>query len=212
MPSRARLSFARLIAALAVALASLLPAVAPVHAADKHILKVGTIEKLRSLNPYQAAYFPDYETFELNYSLLVDIGPNLEPVPGFADKWSRSPDGKSWTFHIRTGMKWSDGQPATAADACFSYGLDIDAIKNDTNVGNGYIDPALKDARVTKAECPDAETMLLFTDDGTTKVLKTSIPILPKHIFSKETYKTIGDAAFKPPLVGTGQYTVADYT
>lgn len=212
MPSRARLSFARLIAALAVAFASLLPAVVPAHAADKHILKVGTIESLRSLNPYQAAYFPDYETFELNYSLLVDIGPNLQPVEGFADKWERSADGKSWTFHIRTGMKWSDGQPATSADACFSYGLVIDAINHDTSVGNGYIDPALKDARVTKAACPDDATMLLYTDDGTTKVLKTSIPILPKHIFSKETYKTIGDAAFKPPLVGTGQYTVADYT
>ena len=73
-------------------------------------------------------------------------------------------------------MKWSDGQPADSADACFSYGLVIDAIKNDTNVGNGYIDPALKDARVTKAECPDAETMLLYTDDGTTKVLKTVDP------------------------------------
>jgi peptide/nickel transport system substrate-binding protein len=213
MPSRARRSFARLVAAIAVAVASLLPAAAPVRAAGPAILKVGTIESLRSLNPYQAAYFPDYETFQLNYSLLVDIGPNLEPFEGFADKWNRSADGKSWTFHIRTGMKWSDGQPADSADACFSYGLVIDALKNDTNVGNGYIDPALKDARVTKAECPDAETMLLFTDDGTTKVLKTSIPILPKHIFSKETYKTIGDSKlFKPPLVGTGQYTVADYT
>jgi peptide/nickel transport system substrate-binding protein len=110
-------------------------------------------------------------------------------------------------------MKWSDGQPADSADACFSFGLDIDAIKNDTNVGNGYIDPSLKDARVTKAECPDPETMRLYSDDATTKVLKTSIPILPKHIFGKETYKTIGDSKlFKPPLVGTGQYTVVDYT
>ncbi len=185
---------------------------APVTAADPVILKVGTIEDLRSLNPYQAAYFPDYEAFQLNYQLLVDFGPKLEPIPAFADKWERAADGKSWKFHIPAGMKWSDGTPATSADACFSFGLNIDAIANGTGVGNDYISPALKDARVTKAECPDPETMILSTDDGTTKILKTYIPILPKHVFGKETWKTIGNAAFKPPLVGTGQYQVVSYT
>jgi peptide/nickel transport system substrate-binding protein len=211
MPAGVRLGRALLTAGLLAA--ALLPGASPATAADPVILRTGTIENLRSLNPYQSAYFPDYETFQLNYSLLVDIGPNLEPWPGFADKWERSIGNTYWEFHIRPGMKWSDGQPADSADACFSYGLVIDAIKNDENVGNGYIDPALKDARVTKAECPDADTMRLFSDDATTKVLKTSIPILPKHIFGKETYKTIGDSKlFKPPLVGTGQYTVVDYT
>ena len=101
---------------------------------------------------------------------------------------------------------------STSADACFSYGLDIDAINNDGNVGNGYIDPSLKDARVTKAECPDAETMILYTDDGTSKILKTYIPILPEHIYGKETWETIGEAKFEAPMVGTGQYTVAEYS
>jgi len=202
---------ARLIAVVALVGASLVPA-AGVRAAGPLVLKLGTIENLRSLNPYQAAYFPDYETFELNFSPLVDLGQHLESIPAFADHWERSADGKSWKFHIRTGMKWSDGQPADSADACFSYGLVIDAINKDEHVGNGYIDPGLKDARVTKAECPDAETMLLYTDDGTTKILKTAIPILPKHIWGKETYKTIGDAAFKPPIVGNGQYQVTEYT
>ena len=207
---RSRLT--RVIGTGALVGALLLPAAAPVAAADPVILKAGTIESLRSLNPYQSAYFPDYETFQLNFNLLVDFGPNLEPVPGFADTWERAADGKSWVFHIRDGMKWSDGTPATSADACFSYGLDIDAINNDTNVGNGYIDPSLKDARVTKAECPDPETMILYTDDGTTKILKTYIPILPKHIYGTETYETIGENPFTPPIVGTGQYQVVEYT
>ena len=209
-PLRGRL--ARLAAAAGLTAALVLPAAAPAAAADPVILKVGTIESLRSLNPYQAAYFPDYETFQLNFQLLVDFGPMLEPVPAFADTWERSADKLSWKFHIPAGMKWSDGTPATSADACFSFGLAIDAHKDDSYVGNGYIDPALTDARVTKAECPDPETMLLYTDDGTTKVLKTYIPILPKHIYGKETYKTIGDNEFKPPLVGTGQYQVVEYT
>ena len=47
------------------------------------------------------------------------------PAPGFADTWERS-DGPV-TFHIRDGMKWSDGTPATSADVCFSWGLALDA-------------------------------------------------------------------------------------
>ncbi len=202
----------RVFAALILAGTLLVPLGSTAVAAGPLILRLGTIENLRSLNPYQAAYFPDYETFELNFSPLVDLGPNLELEPGFADKWERTSDNTAWKFHIRTGMKWSDGQPANSADACFSFQLDIEAVKNNDHVGNGYIDPALADARVTKAECPDPETMLLYSDDATSKVLKTGIPILPKHIYGKYNWKTIGDADFKPPIVGTGQYQVTQYT
>ena len=55
-------------------------------------------------------------------------------------------------------MKWSDGQPATAEDACFTCQLAIDAIADGGagNLGAGYLDPDLDDAGVTKVECPDA--------------------------------------------------------
>ena len=69
-----------------------------------------------------------YEAFGLSYNYLVDSGPNLEPVPGFAESWERAADGHSWTFKIREGMKWSDGEPATAEDACFSWQLGVDAL------------------------------------------------------------------------------------
>ncbi len=34
--------------------------------------------------------------------------------PGVAEKWERSPDGKSWTFHLRKGLKFHNGDPVTA--------------------------------------------------------------------------------------------------
>ena len=37
------------------------------------------------------------------------------------------------------------------------------------------------------------------------------MPIIPKHIWGKETYKIDGDAKFDAPLVGTGPYTVAEW-
>ena len=83
-------------------------------------------------------------------------------------------------------------------------------------MGLGYIDPSLKDAGATKVECPDAQTMILTTDDPSTRILQTYIPILPRHIWGKDTYKTLGEAKFDPPadgsgLVGSGPYLAAEW-
>ena len=105
MRSPLRDRFARTLAALGLALAALLPAAGTAHAADILTLRVGTVESLDSLNPFETALNVGYEVFTLNYDLLVNFGPNNEPVPGFADKWTQSADQLSWTFHIRDGMK-----------------------------------------------------------------------------------------------------------
>ena len=202
----------RLGAALALAAALLVPASAlPARAANPLVLRVGTTQDLDALNPYQTLLVSGYEAYLLSYNMLVDFGPNLEPYPGFADSWTRATDGKSWTFHIRTGMKWSDGQPATSADACFSWGLAVAAIKDSANIGAGYLDPSLKDAGVTAVSCPDDQTMIATTTDPSDRVLQVYLPIIPKHVWGKETYKTIGDAKFVAPLVGSGPYTAAEW-
>ena len=199
------------VSAVGLVAALLLPAAAPAAAADPVLLRVGTTQDLDSLNPFETILVVGYEVFGLTYNPLVDSGPNLEPVPGFADKWERAADGKSWTFHIRDGMKWSDGQPATSADACFSWQLGIDAIKAEGSLGAGYLEPSISDAGITAVDCPDASTMVATTDDASDRPLQVSIPIIPKHIWGKETYKTIGKAKFTPPLVGTGPYNVVDW-
>ena len=213
MHAPVRHRFIRLLAALGLTGVLLLPTLAmPARAADgKLVLRVGTVQDLDSINPYQTLLVTGYETFELTYNLLVDFGPNLEPIPGFADKWERAADGKSWTFHIRTGMKWSDGEPATAEDACYSWGLAVAAIADGSNIGAGYLDPNLKDAGVTKVECPDDQTMIAYTTDASDRVLQTYLTIIPKHIWGALDYKAIGEAKFEAPLVGTGPYTLAEW-
>ena len=84
----------RLLAALGVTAALLMPTAAlPARAASPLILRVGTTQDLDALNPYQTLLVSGYEVFQLTYNLLVDFGPNLEPVPGFADSWTRAADG-----------------------------------------------------------------------------------------------------------------------
>lgn len=50
----------------------------------------------------------------------------LEPVgaravPGLAERWDISPDGKIYTFHLRTNLQWSTGEPITADDVVYSW-------------------------------------------------------------------------------------------
>ena len=52
---------------------------------------------------------------------LVHIGFDDAPEAGCAEKWEVSEDGMSWTFHLRPGLKWSDGAPMTAEH--FRYGF-----------------------------------------------------------------------------------------
>ena len=46
---------------------------------------------------------------------LARYGFDGKPEPACASSWEISPDGMTWTFHLRDGLKWSDGQPITAS-------------------------------------------------------------------------------------------------
>ena len=205
--------FVRVLVGMGLAGALLLPALAaPARAAEEPVvLRVGTVQDLDSANPYQTLLVVGYEVFQLTYNLLVDFGPNLEPVPGFAESWARAADGKSWTFKFRDGLKWSDGTAATAQDACYSWGLAVAAIADESYIGAGYLDPGLADAGVTKVECPDDTTMIAYTEDASDRILQTYLPIVPKHVWGELDYTGIAEAKFEAPLVGTGPYTLAEW-
>jgi peptide/nickel transport system substrate-binding protein len=181
----------------------------PVAAADPVVFRAGTTQDFDASNPYQTALVAGYEAFQLTYDLMVGFDDSAQPAPGFAESWDRTAD--AVTFHIRSGMKWSDGQPATSADACFSWQVALDAIKADSNIGLGYLDSGLKDAGVTKVECPDDTTLIASTTDQSDRVLQAYLPIIPKHIYGKDDYKKLGDEKFDAPLVGTGPYTLAEW-
>ena len=199
----------RSVAALVLALTVLLPAAGPVAAADPVVLTVGTTQDLDATNPFNTYLVVGFEAFQLTYDLLTNFNLDTSPGPGFSDTWERSAD--KVTYHIRDGMKWSDGEAATSKDACYSWGLALAAIADDTNVGAGYLDPNVKDAGVTKIECPDDSTFIAYTTDQSDRIFQVYVPILPKHVYGKVDYKKMADEKFDGPLVGTGPYTLAEW-
>jgi ABC-type dipeptide transport system, periplasmic component len=204
---------ARVLALVAIVGTALAPA-AGVRAADPLILKVGTTQTLQSLNPWNVVEVIDFEVMTLNYDTLVGFGSNNEPVPGFAESWTRSADGLTWTFKIRAGMKWSDGQPATSEDARWTmqYVLDATNAKPPLTLGLGYLEPYQTSAGVTAVSAPDPTTLVVTSNLNNPLLLQSYVPILPAHIWSKLDPKVAATTFQNPvPVVGTGPYQVVEY-
>jgi peptide/nickel transport system substrate-binding protein len=216
MPTPPRRRFARTAAALLLALSVLLPATAPAAAADPLVLRVATDQKLETLNPWHSVTYADYEVFQLQYDLLVSFGPNLEPVPGFADTWQSSADEMTHTFHVRDGMKWSDGEPATCEDARWTLQFVLDAVADGVTLGSGYLEPYLTNTGAKEVTC-SGSNLIVTTEFPTTLLLQAYIPILPKHIWSKYSMAQIADSTVdgffvnEPPIVGTGPYVAVEW-
>ena len=52
---------------------------------------------------------------------LLKFNEKNEIIPGCAEEWKQSEDGLTWTFHLRDGLKWSDGTLLTAEDFVYSW-------------------------------------------------------------------------------------------
>ena len=215
MRAPVRHRFVRLLAATGLLGALLLPALAaPALAADPLVLRAGTDQKIKSLNPFAAVVVAEYEAFTLNYDLLVNFGQDNEPVAGFAASWTQSDDGNTWTFKIQPGLKWSDGTPATSEDARWTYQLMLDAYAAELTLGSGYLDGYLPAAGVTSVTAPDAETLVITTEFPSTLILYVYAPILPKHVWEGVPVDDIASGAYTnpPPVVGTGPYQAIETT
>jgi len=71
-------------------------------------------------NDENSAYLLYYHVFRW----LIDFRNGGDPPdfdPGLCTKWETSPDVKQWTFHLRRGVRWSDGEPFDADDVMFAW-------------------------------------------------------------------------------------------
>jgi oligopeptide transport system substrate-binding protein len=69
---------------------------------------------------------------------LVRCDAEMKVVPALAQSWEVSPDGLTYTFHLRPETRWSDGRPITAEDFVRSYRRALTAELGCQDVGNLY--------------------------------------------------------------------------
>src|SRR5262249_14182370 len=64
----------------------------------------------KTLDPQLATGAPEHRILTSIFEGLARLeARSLEPVPGVAESWEISADGKTYTFHLRDGARWSDG-------------------------------------------------------------------------------------------------------
>src|SRR6478609_613968 len=82
----------------------------------------GNMTEPKSLDPHLATGEPELRLLSAIFEGLARLdAKSLEPVPGMAESWDISADGKTYTFHLRPNACWSDGHPVTAQDFAYSW-------------------------------------------------------------------------------------------
>jgi oligopeptide transport system substrate-binding protein len=74
-----------------------------------------------NLDPNRSSFATEAAVIRQIFEPLLIFDKDLKPAPGAASSFDVSPDGKTYTFHLKQGAKWSDGQPVTAKDFVYSY-------------------------------------------------------------------------------------------
>lgn len=117
-------------------------------------------------------------------------------VPGLADRWDYDETAYTYTFHLRDGVKWHDGQPLTSADVKFT----IEAIMDPENGAENA--PNYED--VEEITTPDEQTVVFrLTGPNAAFLEYMTMAVLPRHLLDGEDMQTSG--FFRAP-VGTGPY------
>jgi peptide/nickel transport system substrate-binding protein len=167
----------------------------------KAVLTIGMSQGIDSMNPVRGVTVAAYEAWNMQYATLTDkAAKDFSVTPGLAESWEGSDDGKKWTYQLRDGLKWSDGQPLTAEDVAYT----INRSREEEWLNHSSVTVNL----TAKATSP---TTLEVTSSVVDPKLPTlDVYILPKHIWEKYDAKAI--TKFNGQTgVGSGPYTLAEF-
>ena len=162
---------------------------------------------------------------------LLIIDENNEVQPGQAESYEVSDDGLTWTFHMRDGLKWSDGSDLTAADFEYSFkrlaNPDTAAPYAETVVGmiDGYQDAiGNPDADGNTTTDPDWDALNVHaSEDGKTLTVQLSYPcsyfdklasFVATSPVQQATVEANGDSWCTEPdtYVCNGPYMITEWT
>jgi len=183
------------------------PAPADTGAADAPVvLRIGWNQMVDSLNPFMGYEGTSYALYHLNYDYLTQSDPaTLQPVPSLAASWSSNDDLTTWTFKLREGVRWQDGEPFTVADVVYSVELNL---SDEISTYDMYV------GGVQSCTAIDDQTVELVFSTPQPRLLTdlTLVPIVPEHIWSK---MTPAEAARKfqneAPVIGTGPFQIVEF-
>ena len=176
------------------------------------LFRMGTISGPDTINPFVAFAAISYVMFTETYPTLVQYDEEFKITGDWAESWETSADGKTWTFKVKPGGKWSDGQPLTAKDAAYTGNL----ISKYAAGPTATLAPFL--ANAVKVEAPDDTTVVITYEKPVANVLAQlqQFFIMPQHVLEpiagsdgKGLAKWAPEKAL--PIVGGGAFYIKQY-
>ena len=191
--------------AVAVITASLVPVAVAQEEEDEIVLRIGLTQDWETLNPTSGFAVSEYEIWNIHYATLTNkAADDFATIPGLAESWEESNDGLTYTYTLREGLTWSDGEPITAEDVAWNINTG-----RDQGWDNMYATVQNLDAVVV-----DDRTVEVTSAVPDPKLPTMDVYLLPKHVW--EPIATDYDAAtqYDPgaDVPGSGPFVVTEFT
>jgi len=122
-------------------------------------------------------------------------------VPGLAESWDVSKDGLTYTFHLRKGLKYSDGSPLSAEDVAWNLEQFADP---EVNISLAGVAAGMESAKATN------DTTVVVKLEHPVAAFLYNLSIFPAFIVDKAKLESEGAAYWKHP-VGTGPFKVKEF-
>lgn len=152
------------------------------------------------------------------YNGLVGKDTTGQIIPELAESWEVSDDQLTWTFHLRDGVTWHDGEPFTAADVAFSYEFPSDPAFAGSSYNSSIAGAAEKQAgsatTTSGINMIDDHTISITTVEPQALFLDTTAQryIVPEHVFEGVAIADYGTSPQIRQPIGTGPYKVVSFT
>jgi peptide/nickel transport system substrate-binding protein len=168
---------------------------------EKVVLNIGMSQGIDSMNPVRGVTVAAFEAWNMQYATLTDkAAADFSVTPGLAESWEGSDDGKAWTYTLRDGLKWSDGQPLTAEDAAYTINR-----SRDEEWLNHYSTTANLTAKATSPT-----TLEVRSKVADPKLPTLDVYIVPKHVFEEYDAKALPKWNGQTD-VGSGPFTLTEF-
>jgi oligopeptide transport system substrate-binding protein len=186
--------------------------------AKSQALHIGNGAEIQSLDPHRGEEVQGSNVQRDVFEGLVNEAPNGDLVPGAAESWTASEDGKTYVFKLRRAARWSNGDPLTASDFVYAMrrGVDPATLSRYTFI----LSPIVNADEIGAGRLPPTELGVRALDDYTLEIkLKNATPYFlgllthsmtyPLHRASLEKY---GDQFTRAGnLVSNGAFMLADW-
>lgn len=167
------------------------PLVTPMAETGTHggRFRIGTPTGPKTFNPVMANETSSNDVCNRLFTALTDVDYETgEDLPLVARSWEFSADERTVTFHLRRGLRFSDGHPLTAEDVAFSFDVCMDdSLRPAAQEGLTWRDPETNTRRKFTYSAPDSYTFVVSGPRPYALMLPAtgSVRILPKHVLER---------------------------